>query len=553
MWFRKSKQWHVDVDVVVIGSGAAGLTAALAAHAARARVAVVEKADRVGGTSAVSGGVVWIPNNRHMAKVGIADSVDEALTYVGRLADGRSDAALIQRFVETGPEMVDFVESSTPIAFQALGRYPDYHPEFAGGKPGGRSLDPGLFDTNQLGAWKDKLRRSPVFGMTAMSVTEATDWGVFAKPAALPFGLLAKRFKQGLVCYGGALIGGLLKGLLDKGIEPMLSTPVRELIIDDDGRVIGVRAEQAGKELLIQARRGVILASGGFEWNPELVRRFLGGPLTHPNSPPGADGDGLKMAMALGADLGNMNEAWWCPSLQIPGEEYEGRPLHRGDSATRSLPHSLIVNRRGQRFVNEAHNYNDMMKAFFAFDPVSYERTNLPAWIVIDQQYLDRYALLTYVPGMPVPDWLVKADSLDELARAIGVDGKGLAATVGRFNRFAVEGVDPDFRRGESLYDHFYGDPEHQPNPNLGTVEKPPFYAIQVHPGAIGTKGGARVNASAQVVRVDGEPIAGLYAAGNVMAGVTGPGYPGAGATIGTAMTFGYIAGRHAAASARPG
>ena len=546
MWFRKAQKWQLEVDVVVIGSGAAGAVAALAAHAGKAKVAVLEKSDRFGGTTAVSGGVVWVPCNKHMADVGIADSFDDALAYVTRLADGRSEPALIRRYLETAPQMIDFVEGATPIAFKALGRYPDYHPEFAGGRPGGRSLDPGLFDTNTLGPWKDKLRRSPVFGMTAMSVSEATDWGVFSKPSALPFGLLAKRFKQGLVCYGGALSGGLLKALLDRGIEPTLGTSAEELLVDDD-RVVGVRARQGDKDILIGAKRGVVLASGGFEWNADLCRRFLGGPLTHPNSPPGNDGDGLRMAMSLGADLGNMSEAWWCPSLMVPGEEYDKRPLHRGDFATRSLPHSVIVNKQGHRFVNEAHNYNDLMKAFFAFDPVAYERTNLPAWIVIDQQYLDRYALLTYVPGMPIPEWLIKADSLDELATAIGVDARGLAATVLRFNRFAVEGADPDFRRGESLYDHFYGDPEHTPNPNLGTIEKGPFYAIAVHPGAIGTKGGARTDGDARVLRPDGAPIPGLYAAGNVMAGVTGAGYPGAGATIGAAMTFGYLAGRHAA------
>ncbi|HUQ07734.1 MAG TPA: FAD-dependent oxidoreductase [Kofleriaceae bacterium] len=550
MWFKKAQKWQLEVDVVVIGSGAAGAVAALAAHAGKAKVVVLEKSDKFGGTTAVSGGVVWVPCNKHMAEVGIEDSFDDALGYVTRLTDGRSDPALVKRYLETAPQMIDFVEGATPIAFKALGRYPDYHPEFEGGRPGGRSLDPGLFDTNTLGPWKEKLRRSPVFGMTAMSVSEATDWGVFSKPSALPFGLLAKRFKQGLVCYGGALSGGLLKALLDRGIEPMLSTGAEELIVEED-RVVGVRARSGAtgdKEILIGARRGVVLASGGFEWNADLCRRFLGGPLTHPNSPPGNDGDGLKMAMSLGADLGNMAEAWWCPSLMVPGEEYDKRQLNRGDFATRSLPHSVIVNRKGQRFVNEAHNYNDLMKAFFAFDPVAYERTNLPAWIVIDQQYLDRYALLTYVPGMPVPEWLIKADTLEELATKIGIDANGLGATVARFNRAAVEGVDPDFRRGESLYDHFYGDPEHKPNPNLGTLEKAPFYAIEVHAGAIGTKGGARTDGDARVLRPDGTAISGLYAAGNVMAGVTGAGYPGAGATIGAAMTFGYLAGRHAAA-----
>jgi succinate dehydrogenase/fumarate reductase flavoprotein subunit len=326
----------------------------------------------------------------------------------------------------------------------------------------------------------------------------------------------------------------------------MLSTAAKELIVDD-GRVIGLRAERDGKELMISAKKGVILASGGFEWSRELVARFLGGVITHPNSPPGNEGDGLKMAMALGADLGNMNEAWWCPSVDVPGEEYDGKQLHRGDFAIRSLPHSIIVNRKGTRFVNEAHNYNDMMKPFMSFDPVAYDRPNLPAWLVLDQQFVDKYALVTVVPGMPVPEWIVRADSLEGLAQKIGVDAKGLAQTVGRFNEQARRGVDDDFGRGSSLYDHFYGDPEQKPNPNLGTIEKGPFYALQVHLGAIGTKGGARVDTSAQVLHVRGVPIPGLYAAGNVMAGITGPGYPGAGATIGTAMTFGYIAGRAAA------
>jgi succinate dehydrogenase/fumarate reductase flavoprotein subunit len=545
MWGRKPKA-QIETDVLIIGSGGAGLIAALAAHQAGAKVALIEKAAKAGGTTAVSGGVLWIPNNHHMAKAGIADSRAEALRYIRRLADGRSDEKLIETFLDEAPQMLKFVEEATPVRFTALPRYPDYHPEFDGAKPGGRSLDPGLFDTKQLGAWKDKLRRSPVFGMTAMSVTEATDWGVFSKPLKLPFKLLGQRFSEGLVCYGGALVGGLLKGLLDRGIEPILQTAARDLIIED-GRVVGLKAEQNGKEIILSAKRGVILASGGFEWSPSLTAQFLGGVVTHPNSPPGNDGDGLKMAMAAGADLANMSEAWWCPSIDIPGEEYDGKQLHRGDFAIRSLPHSMIVNRSGRRFVNEAQNYNDLMKPFFHVDPVAYERPNLPAHLILDQQFVEHYALLTIVPGMPVPQWIPRADTLDELAAKIGVDAAGLKASVERFNGFARSGVDAEFGRGQSLYDHFYGDSDNQPNPNLGTIEKPPFYALQVHPGAIGTKGGARVDARARVLHVGGAPIAGLYAAGNVMAGITGPGYPGAGSTIGTAMTFGYIAGRDAA------
>ena len=545
MFFKSRKRWGVEVDVLVIGTGGPGLVAALAAHDAGARVAVVEKTAKVGGTTAVSGGVLWIPNNHHMPEVNIPDSREEALAYTLRLADGRSDERLIERFLDTAPGMVRYLEQRTGLQFKALARYPDYHPEFQGGKPGGRSLDPGLFDTNDLGAWKDKLRRSAVFGATAMSVAEATEWGVFSRPLALPYKLLAERFKKGLVCYGAALIGNLLKALLERKVEPMLEVKGRELLVEDD-RVVGLRAEQGGQELLIRARKGVILATGGFEWNKELGAQFLGGQITHPNSPPSNEGDGLKMAMALGADLANMSEAWWCPSVVVPGEEYDGRPLSRGDFAVRSLPHSIIVNRRGQRFVNEAHNYNDMMKPFFTFDPVSYERPNLPAYLVVDQSFRDKYMLMTLLPGMKSPAWLPQADTLGELARKLSVDAEGLAASVQRFNGFAREGVDRDYRRGESIYDHFYGDPDHLPNPNLGTLERPPFYALEVFPGSIGTKGGPRVNTDSAILRVDGTPIRGLYAAGNVMAGVTGPGYPGAGSTIGTGMTFGLIAAKHA-------
>jgi succinate dehydrogenase/fumarate reductase flavoprotein subunit len=547
MFFKSRKRYQLEVDVLVIGTGGAGMTAALAAHDAGAKVAIIEKSPKVGGTTAVSGGVLWVPNNHHMPEVNIADSRAEALTYTRRLADGRSDDRLIETFLDTAPAVIRYLEEKTGLRFKALARYPDYHPEFEGGKPGGRSLDPGLFDTNTLGAWKDKLRKSPIFGMTAMSVAEATEWGVFSKPTSLPYKLLGERYAKGLVCYGGALTGGLLKALLDRGVEPLLEVAAKELLTDDDGRVIGLRGEKAGQEYSIRAKKGMILASGGFEWNKGLNARFLGGELTHPNSPPTNDGDGLTMAMALGADLGNMSEAWWCPSVQVPGEEYDGKQLNRGDFAIRSLPHSIIVNKRGQRFVNEAQNYNDLMKPFFTVDPQRYERANLPAYLVLDQAFRDRYMLLTLMPGGKTPSWLPMADSLPALAKKIGVDEAGLLATVERFNAFAREGKDRDFQRGDSLYDHFYGDPDNQPNPNLGTIEKPPFYALQVFPGSIGTKGGPRVNEQGEVQKAGGGTIKGLYCAGNVMAGVTGPGYPGAGSTIGTGMTFGYLAGRHAA------
>ena len=542
--------WDRVADLVVIGSGGAGLTAALAAAEAGASVLVLEKTDKVGGTTAVSGGVVWIPNNHHMPDAGIDDSRDEALTYLRRIADGRTDDALLERYIDAAPELCSWLETHTGLVFKALARYPDYHPEFDGGKPGGRSLETGLFDTNTLGDWARSLRRSPIFGGTPMSVTEATEWGVFSDPLALPYRELAKRYTAGMVCYGASLIGNLLAACLDRDILPMLGTGASELVVDDSGRVVGVVAADAdGTETRIGATKGVLLASGGFEWDSELCKRFLGGVVTHPNSPPSMTGDGLHMAMRVGAELGNMAEAWWCPSVDVPGETYDDVQLHRGEFAIRSLPHSIIVNRAGQRFVNEAHNYNDMMKPFFHFDPVDYVRPNLPAWLVIDSQFVSKYLLVTSVPGMPVPGFVEQADTLDALAEQIGVDVDGLRATVERFNGFADAGVDGDYRRGESVYDHFYGDPKHEPNPNLGRIEAGPFFALPVHPGAIGTKGGPRTDEHARVRRAGGGFVEGLYAAGNAMAGIMGPGYPGAGATIGAAMVFGWLAGSHAAGS----
>jgi hypothetical protein len=253
------------------------------------------------------------------------------------------------------------------------------------------------------------------------------------------------------------------------------------------------------------------------------------------------------MLMSLGAALANMNEAWWCPSVAIPDETYDEAPFFRGEFTMRALPHTIIVNRQGKRFVNEAHNYNDLMKAFFQFDPTAYDRPNLPAWLVFDSNFVEKYPVLTSMPGMGLPDWIKRGNTLGELAGRLGVDAGGLAQTVERFNRFAARGVDQDLSRGQAQYDGVYGDPHFEPNPCLGPLDRPPFYALQIYPGTLGTKGGAQIDEHARVLRPDASPIDGLYAAGNVAAACMGAGYPGAGATIAAAMTFGFIAGRHAA------
>ncbi|MFO8010695.1 MAG: FAD-dependent oxidoreductase [Dehalococcoidia bacterium] len=540
-------KWDVEADVVVLGTGAAGLTAAITAHDEGAKVCLVEKAPMVGGTTAFSGGVPWIPNNHHFNDVDYGqgtDSREDALTYLRFLARGQVRDEILEVLVDNGPEMIKHIEDNTDLQFIWSGQ-PDYHPEKPGAKRAGRSLGPPAFDSNTLGEWKNKVRLAPIFCLP-LSWNEIEEANSLVFPTRLDYEEIGRRMTDGIMGMGMAFIGYLLKACLERGIEPLLETAAKELITRDE-RVVGVRAERGGDSFYISARKGVILACGGFEWNEELKARFLPGPTPLPLSPPSCEGDGLKMAMALGADLGNMTGYWGTPASLIPGEECDGKQLTRLTIGERQLPHAMVVNRYGKRFMNESHNYNDITKAFGVFDANDYEYTNLPAWSIFDQQFREKYAVLTVMPGMPTPEWVTEADTIEELAKKTGIDPEGLTSTIGRFNSFAREGVDSDFRRGESYYDQCVADPTNTPNPCLGTIEKPPFYAMPVYPGALGTKGGPVVNRNGQVMHVSGNAIEGLYAAGNAMAGVTGPGYGGAGGTIGPAMTWGYIAARHAA------
>ena len=528
-----------ETDLVVLGSGAAGLTAALTAAALGADVEVYEKAATVGGTSAVSGGMVWVP--AHDRLPGASLPVEDALRYIEAQSYGSTDAELIEVFVRTAPAMLDFVEANSPLRLEVAEGFPDYRPELPGGRPkGGRSLGPVPFDLGRLGEWRDRITTFP------------QDWSNVGFDAETRARLHADLDASGDICVAGeALVASLLKGLLDRGVTPNVNARAVELIVGRDG-VDGAVIQEPGGLSRVRARRGVVLAAGGFEWDSDLVRTFLRGPMHGAVSPPLNTGDALRMAMTHGADLGSMGEAWWVPIVQLPGDTFGGRPRSRSVRLERTRPRSIMVNRAGRRFVNEACDYNSMAGAFHYLHPRD-GYVNDPAWIVFDAQHLDRYGFLGVGPSDAVPDWFNGAPDLSTLAESIGVDAAGLTTTVEQWNRDVAGGLDPDFGRGQSAYDSWWGD-DRAATPagrTLGPIDTAPYYAVPVSIGAMGTKGGARTDRNAQVRHVNGGTLRGLYAAGNAMAGVTGRAYGGAGGTLGPGMVWGFRAA-HFAVTGRP-
>ncbi|MBX9983090.1 MAG: FAD-dependent oxidoreductase [Mycobacterium gordonae] len=532
----ENPDWDHEYDVVVLGSGGAGLTAALTAAIAGATVGVFEKSDTVGGTTAVSGGIAWIPaHNRSPAG---ELTTDDALRYLRAQSFGSMDDTLVDTFVRTGPSMLDFVEKYSGLRFEIAEGFPDYQPELPGGQPsGGRSLSAAPFDLNQIGVWAAHITAFPA------------DWSNVGTDAETRARLHADVERSGELCVAGtALIAGLLKGLLDVGVAPCTNSRATELIVNGGGTVTGVRITGPEQSLAVRARRGVILATGGFEWDPLLVKAFLRGPMHGAVSPPNNTGDGLRMAMALGADLANMGEAWWVPIVRIPNDTIAGKQRSRSVRLERTRPRSIIVNKAGRRFVNEAGEYNSMAGAFHYLDPRG-GYVNDRAWMVFDSVHLSNYGFLGVAPGQPVPDWFCESADLAELGAKTGIDATGLTRTVEWWNANVAAGTDPDFGRGSSAYDGYWGDDRATTlaAKTLGPIDTAPFYAVPVCVGSMGTKGGPRTDPDGRVLHVSGKPIPGLFAAGNAMAGATGRAYGGAGGTLGPAMVFGYRAGYAAA------
>ena len=532
-----------DYDVVVLGTGGAGLTAAIVAAEEGVRVGLFEKGDTVGGTTVYSGGMIWIPLNQHEpAEKG--DTREKAVEYLRALSNGLITDEMIDAYVDTGPEMVAYLHERTPVQFRAVPDFPDYHPEQTGGLPrGGRSLECGLFPYGELGEWKDRVHISPYYPTYHLAIGETTLGQPV--PEEIAPEEMQRRIENDERGMGLALGGRLLKACLDRGLEPQTGHRAVELIVED-GAVAGVVFETAAGREEVRAPN-VVIATGGFERDPAFKRAFLRGPCTHTVAVETNTGDGLKMAMRAGAMLGNMREAWWMPMIEMPESIVAtGQQLLTYE---RTLPGGIMVNRSGRRFTNEAANYNAFGAAFHEQDTTLGVYRNLPCWLVFDQAWLDKYGFAGGLGGTEkaTTDWIPSADTPAGLAAELGIPGDALAATIERFNANARELRDPDFNRGESAQDQWWGDPtlrDGTARASLGPLETPPFYAIEVFSGTLGTKGGPQTDTHARVVDLDGEVIPGLYAAGNAMASPMGMTYGGAGGTLGPAMVFGYLAGR---------
>ena len=535
---------QLEYDVIILGAGASGMTAALAVHENGSSVGLFEKQDVVGGTAGVSGGIIWAPNNSHMKEKGIEDDRQKAIDYFMSLSNNDIDQNLLESFVDNCASVIDFIEEKTEAKFYILDGYPDYYLDRPGAiEGGGRALDNNLFDFVKLGDWSKKVRSN---GMPIPMMLGETPLG--GGTGFVDESVMKERISKDSRGMGQALVEALLKGCLDKGIEPHLEINTKRLL-KEGNRIIGIEINKDEELIKIFARRGVIIATGGFEWNTELVNNFLRGPLNAPASPPGNDGDGLKLTQEVGASLGNMTSAWWSPVISIPNDEWlDGKQKSAPVLIERTLPHTLMINKSGKRFCNEATNYSAMAGAFHFFDPIEYGYPNLPAWIIFDSNFREKYPFSNVMPGMEDPDWFNKSDSLDELAEKLEIHIENLNQTINIFNTYVDNGEDIDFSRGKSKYDSFYGDRSQSGvYSTLGKLDKAPFYAVKIDIGALGTNGGAKTDEYGRVFSASGDIIEGLYTVGNAMAGSTGSVYAGAGGTLGPALTYGYLAGCHAA------
>ncbi|MGE2713107.1 3-ketosteroid-delta-1-dehydrogenase [Mycolicibacterium litorale] len=547
------------VDLLVVGSGT-GMAAALAAHARGLSVLIVEKSEYVGGSTARSGGALWFPASDVIKGDGGGDTPERAATYLDAVVGDTAPGSRRSAFLKHVDATVDLLRRTTPMRLFWAREYSDYHPERPGGTATGRTCECRPLDTAVLGEYRSKLRPGVMEVKIPMPTTGADyRWlNLMSRVPRKGIPLVAKRLGQGV---GGLLLGrryaaggqglaaGLFAGVLRAGIPIWTGTSLQHLVTDDGGRVTGAVVDHLGREVTVTARRGVVLAAGGFDHHMDMRWKFQSETLGE-HASLGAEtntGDAIRLAQDLGAAIDLMDQSWWFPAVAA---------LPDGDPkvmlAERSLPGSLIVDQTGERFVNESCDYMS-----FGQRVLERERAGNPVesmWIVFDQQYRNSYVFAAELfPRMPIPTaWYDagiahRSDSVTELARKMGVPEARFAATIARFNEMAHAGQDSDFQRGRSAYDRYYGDLTVTPNPNLRPLERGPFYAVKMVLSDLGTCGGLRADERARVLREDGTAVDGLYAIGNTAANAFGATYPGAGATIAQGLVYGYIAAQDAA------
>lgn len=559
--------WDHEVDVLVVGSGNGGMTAALCANDMGAGdVLLIEKSDKYGGGSSISGGGLWIPCNRYAQEAGADDSVEDALAYLdATVPEELTPRSMLRTYVENGPRMIDFMHERTRMRYINLPQYPDYYTTLPGARTGNRSLEPEPLMKSDLGDEAEHLLDTHhmmwMFGRFAITQTEAHDFTaqlpgwwrratmlILKSVIDLPWMLKWGRSRR--IACGCAGVARLRLSMMDRAMPLWLNTRLVDLIEDGAGRIVGVSVERDGKLLRVHARKGVILAAGGFEHNQQMREQYLPKP-TDEHWSGGSQsntGDAIRIGEKHGAQLRLMDCAWFCSTNTVPGE-----PAPRMSIMEKSYPGSCVVNQAGKRFTNESQNYLNYQRQLYAVH--SEENPCVPSYHIFDARFRRTYIVGPLYTSQMRPDWALpkrwfdegyvyKADTVAELARQADIDPAGLEETIRRMNEFARNGKDLDFGRGDSDYDRYYGDARVSPNPCLAPINEPPYYAMKIDPGDFGTCGGLATNAHAQVLRADGSAIDGLYAIGNCSAAVL-PTYPGPGSTLGPAMTFGYLAAKH--------
>ena len=546
---KPPSSWDLEVDVISIGSGFGGVCAAIAAHDLGARCVILEKAPRLGGLSGYGGGEVFVPNNHKMRELGIDDSEEAGKRYVQFLSAGFADPDLMDKVLGTCQEAVEYYEREAGVRWIAVEGLPDYYyPKADGAHPGGRYLTVELFEGSTLGEWQYKTYPMTPHVPPGALHSEMYAWGGLAKVTTWDYELIGKRLEEDKRSFGPGMAGYFLKAaVVDRGIPAHVETPVRELVTDDAGAVVGVRAEQEGRDFWVKADRGVVLAVGGYDHNKEMACQYECMPDWNSAAPPYFHGDNIVMGTEVGASIAQVPPVnlGMFYGYNIPGEEADGAPLFRS-SWECGVPHAIWVNRKGERFCDESF-YKDYQPRLRSWDGQTQTMPNLPPFLIFDQNYRDRYPLGSFMPGQELPPELVEqADTPRELANKLGIDAEGLERTLERFNENARNGVDPDFDRGSfSWSQRLVGDFDY-PNPNLGPLDKAPYYGVRLVPVSVGINShGLKTDTSARVVHVRGHAIPGLYAVGNSAAlRDLGSGYQ-SGTSNMRAITWGYIAGRH--------